>query len=379
MIRKFWWGYSGDTKKIHWVKWERLCEVKEVGGMGFKEIEKFNQALLAKQMWRMINNPYSLCHKVFKARFFPECSILEANDTRVGLYAWKSILSARDVVKRGLVWQIGDGASVSIKEDKWIPDQCYRTVASHLPNIPPDAKVSSLVDPVSCEWRTDVILQMFLPHESRIILRIPLSLNLPCDRLIWSKTPFGLFTTRSAYKLLAGDAMANNPSSSNPSPQKAFWKGLWMLRIPSKEKHFVWRACNDALPTMVNLLRRHIVASDVCEVCNSLPKDTLHAVWGCKELEGVWRQLSWACPTMNPPPGDFSNLLSGFLQVSDDYRAEIFTIITWLLWTRRNNLRLGLSTKPLSQITPTAGGMLQDFLNVQEKKSEAVQMPSPMQ
>lgn len=50
MIRKFWWGYNGDTKKIHWVKWEWLCEAKEVAGMGFKEIEKFNQALWAKQV-----------------------------------------------------------------------------------------------------------------------------------------------------------------------------------------------------------------------------------------------------------------------------------------------------------------------------------------
>ena len=38
MIYKFLWSYSGDYKKIHWVKWERLCEAKEDGGMGFKEI-----------------------------------------------------------------------------------------------------------------------------------------------------------------------------------------------------------------------------------------------------------------------------------------------------------------------------------------------------
>ena len=70
LIRKFWCGYNGDQRKVHWVKWERLCEAKELGGMGFKEKEKFNDALLAEQVWRMINNPNSLCCQVFKARFF---------------------------------------------------------------------------------------------------------------------------------------------------------------------------------------------------------------------------------------------------------------------------------------------------------------------
>ena len=42
LIRKFWWGYNNDTRKVHWVSWERLCEAKKVGGMDFKKIEKFN-------------------------------------------------------------------------------------------------------------------------------------------------------------------------------------------------------------------------------------------------------------------------------------------------------------------------------------------------
>ena len=85
LIRKFWWAYNGKNRKTHWEKWERLCEAKEVGGMRFKEIEKFNEALLAKQVWCMINNPNSLCHRVFKARFFPEYSILEAQGFNYGV------------------------------------------------------------------------------------------------------------------------------------------------------------------------------------------------------------------------------------------------------------------------------------------------------
>ena len=69
----------------------------------------------------MINNLDSLCFRVFKARFFPNYSILKAKDSVVGFYAWKSILSARDVIQKGMVWRIENVQSVRIKEDKWLP------------------------------------------------------------------------------------------------------------------------------------------------------------------------------------------------------------------------------------------------------------------
>lgn len=55
--------------------------------MGFKDIEKFNYVLLAKQVWSMMHNQDSLCYRVFKTKFFLDYSILEAKDSIQGLFA----------------------------------------------------------------------------------------------------------------------------------------------------------------------------------------------------------------------------------------------------------------------------------------------------
>ena len=125
----------------------------------------------------MINNLESLCNRVFKARFFPDCSILEARDSIVGSYAWKSILSARDVIRRGMVWRVGTGEKVKIKEDRWLPDKTNGLVISSLSQVVAETKVSSLIDQDQVRWNEEVVRYLFLPHEADSILAIPLSLR----------------------------------------------------------------------------------------------------------------------------------------------------------------------------------------------------------
>lgn len=64
LIARFWWGQKNEKRKIHWVGWDRLCNSKFQGEMGFKELPTFNMALLVKQGWRMLQNTDSLLHKV---------------------------------------------------------------------------------------------------------------------------------------------------------------------------------------------------------------------------------------------------------------------------------------------------------------------------
>lgn len=54
--------------------------------MGFKELQKFNDTMLAKQVWQLLDNKTSLFHRFFKANFFPKGSIFYAKEDN-GLFA----------------------------------------------------------------------------------------------------------------------------------------------------------------------------------------------------------------------------------------------------------------------------------------------------
>ena len=60
MMRNFWWGQKNQESKMAWVSWSRMCKSKLEEGMGFRDLYAFNLAMLAKQGWRMLENPTSL-------------------------------------------------------------------------------------------------------------------------------------------------------------------------------------------------------------------------------------------------------------------------------------------------------------------------------
>ena len=45
--------------------------------------------------------------------------------------------------------------------------------------------VSALIDGETKRWKVDMVKSLFLPFEAETILNIPLSYNLPKDKIIW--------------------------------------------------------------------------------------------------------------------------------------------------------------------------------------------------
>ena len=114
--------------------------------------------------------------------------------------------------------------------------------------------VSALIDHDLRSWRAVLVKSIFLPFEADTILNIPISYNLPEDKLIWVGNRKGVFTVKSAYYVALNLVdYADKGESSFGDPWERLWKKIWHLNIPPKVKNFAWRACLDALPTMVNL------------------------------------------------------------------------------------------------------------------------------
>lgn len=169
MICRFFWGQRGESRKIHWAKWLDLCKPKSHGGMGFKDLSNFNDALLAKQTWRLLHDTNSLFYRVFKARFFPNSSVMEATTPTNASYAWRSLVHGREVIRRGGAWRIGLGKSIHIWGDNWLPTSHRAKIIFPMGPGGDTAMVSELIDLVNRTWRAEVIDRMFFESEAAVI------------------------------------------------------------------------------------------------------------------------------------------------------------------------------------------------------------------
>lgn len=100
-----------------WLRWEKVCRPKCLGGLGFHDLGFFNQSLVAKQVWRLLKNKESLAFCVLKGKYFHNSSIHEVEDKTSSSYLWKSFLWGRALLKDGLRWKISSGFRVNLLLD----------------------------------------------------------------------------------------------------------------------------------------------------------------------------------------------------------------------------------------------------------------------
>ena len=184
-----------------------------------------------------------------------------------------------------------DGRRVRFWVDRWLsslPSGC--PTSSGVVPVTRDTRVASFLNLDTCSWDLDP-LSHFLPEgELNAINGTHIGGSFSEDRLIWEATKNGHYTVKSGYfwaHARATPPLPRLPTSPSAVPTR-IWKLVWSLNAPAKIRHFMWRSLHCALPTLVELFKKHVVPSSVCPICHALDESVEHLFFLCPWVAPVW-------------------------------------------------------------------------------------------
>ncbi|XP_075670454.1 uncharacterized protein LOC142640268 [Castanea sativa] len=121
----------------------------------------------------------------------------------------------------------------------------------------------------------------------------------------------------------------------------------------------MWRATKDAIPSRVNLVKRKVLTDPICQAYGAKPESTLLALWSCPSLKEVW--VVHFGELMIETTGCSSFLEVFCICLEKSHPTDLFAMLAYLIWFRRNKLRMGEKMAELNLINLLARETLQEF------------------
>ncbi|KAF7802979.1 ribonuclease H [Senna tora] len=269
-MRKFFWGHWEDSKTPIMISWDKLCRRREEGGMGFRRMMEVNEALLAKQVWRILTLEDSLVSKVFMGKCRSSFQSYQLMPKPNSSPLWKKLCRASRVVTDHIGWRVGNGEKIKLNDAKWIrPD--YQNHSFE--------KLCDLMHPGGF-WDTAKVAQVYNPHHKAIILDTVVSRTGIADKWVWLLTKNGDFSVRHAYKAITNTPLVQRSGCN--------WTKLWKLPLPQRILHFWWKTINNGLPLRWNLARKGFQIPAACPHGCDAPETAEHILKDCQYARRVW-------------------------------------------------------------------------------------------
>ena len=342
IMANYWWNSQQDRSSTHWVAWDRMKYLKKEGDLGFRDIEKFNDALLAKQAWRILQNPECLMARTLKGRYFSKTNILNASRGTLPSFGWQSILHGQNLLKKGLRYTVGNGRQIHTWVDPWLPVHPPRP-PRHLGGAPiPNHTVTKLFLPYKTGWNEVEIRNTVHPDDVSLVLSIKLSPSQNKDFLGWHYTETGTYTVKSGYWLAThfpDEEHVTRPPHGNPIIKQ----GIWKTHLPPKLKHFLWRMLSRALATGDEMEKRHIHNDRYCKRCVTEVETTEHLFFNCPHAMQIWRASNIPLRSITNSQVTLERKIKEILEYHKhkgiyDLIAQLPIWIMWKIWRSRNQL-----------------------------------------
>ncbi|KAJ7974654.1 Ribonuclease H [Quillaja saponaria] len=121
VCRGFLWRDEDEKRKLM-IGWEEIMRSKNEGGLGLKNLRTINQAFLTIVGCGMLTDNQSLWAQVMKAKYIKGSDLFQSQVAKpLDSPFWKAICKIWTDILFGMRWIMGDGKTVSLWVDDWVP------------------------------------------------------------------------------------------------------------------------------------------------------------------------------------------------------------------------------------------------------------------
>ncbi|GJU50290.1 RNA-directed DNA polymerase, eukaryota, reverse transcriptase zinc-binding domain protein [Tanacetum coccineum] len=283
LLKGFLWNHGETSKGNAKVAWKNICKPKDQGGLGLKNLQVWNKALLAKHVWNIATKKDTLwvkwVHSVkLRGRSIWEVSI-DVNDS----WGWKNLLNIRDIIRNNVKNIIESGNETSIWFDNWCSLSPLSNFISHRDlydaRLRGDLRVRDMI--VNGQWRWPYEWNEKFPMLKNLV--VPTIKNGVNDRIVWHDK-FG--------KDVAFSVSVANRDMNDQGPCVPWWKLIWFPQCIPKHSFILWLAVQNRLTTLDKLKNWGDYAVNRCCLCCQDAEDLDHLMFKCEFASEVWNKIS---------------------------------------------------------------------------------------
>ncbi|XP_071739167.1 uncharacterized protein [Rutidosis leptorrhynchoides] len=295
----FFWGGSGNIKKISWVKWEKVLLPYGSGGLNIGSLIAKNLALLGKWWWRFKTGHTSFWTKDISSIYGLGGGLDFTNSFRCprGGSTWYNIYKAGVAIDKLVITfsssfakEVGNGESIKFWSDIWIGSSSLMESYSRLYALESDKQVLVKDRIVQSGENWSLNWNWIRSPRGRAIEELEVLENLLSnvrlsnssrDKWRWSLDKEGVFTTKQLTTLIDGKRLATG-SLVTETVRNAF--------LPQKVGIFVWRAKLKRLPVLSELDKRGTQIQSFESLFDEMLITTSSNLGNT-----LWQAVKWVC------------------------------------------------------------------------------------
>lgn len=139
-------------------------------------------------------------------------------------------------------------------------------------------------------------------------------------------------------------------------PVSSMTQNFWKLKVPLKNKHFMWKVISNCFPQKKMLRSKHVEGNVLCPSCNSVPKSINHILLQFSFSQCCWDKVN-ICSAVHEE--DIST--DWLINVFDDWdvgKRQSRVMLYWAIWKCRNDLVLSQTGLEVEEVVKLAKTVL---------------------